>query len=314
MAGPHWWSVQPPDTDTPPLSALRAYVEIVVVFGAFFAAAIAAATFSLAGHDPLNPVRGWTQAVPASMSQVATTVLCVLVPVLLASRRGSGAADLGLIRPGTVKLSTGIRIAAWAVLALIVGAVVTGDLATGGLSEGPFSYPRLTLNLFHAAQAGFLEEIIVLAFVVTTLEQARRPRPEIIAAALLLRASYHIYYGAGVAGIFIWASVFLWLYLRFRTIVPLIIVHSSWDVLIFLAHRWHFIAGIEVVAVVALFATALILWLIGRQAGNEPMPMLAAPGWYPDPGGSGTWRWYDGRTWVPEPEPYWEPNPPSATP
>lgn len=123
----------------------------------------------------------WTEAIPASVSQVTTTVLCVLTPVLLAARRGSGAADLGLIKPGTVTLSVGVRVAAWAVLAFIVGGITTAMLATGSYPDGPSSYPNLTLNVFHAVQAGFIEEVVVLAFVVTTLEQARRPLPEIIA-------------------------------------------------------------------------------------------------------------------------------------
>lgn len=72
--------------------------------------------------------------------------------------------------------------------------VVTSVLATGSYPDGPFSYPDLTQNLFYAAQAGFIEEIVVLALVVTTLERARRPRAELVAVALLLRASYHFYY------------------------------------------------------------------------------------------------------------------------
>ncbi|MDQ2723917.1 MAG: CPBP family intramembrane metalloprotease [Actinomycetota bacterium] len=155
-------------------------------------------------------------------------------------------------------------------LAFIVGGVTTAMLATGSYPDGPSSYPNLTLNVFHAVQAGFIEEVVVLAFVVTTLEQARRPLPEIIAVALLLRASYHIYYGPGVVGILIWASAFLWLYLRFRTIVPLIIAHSTWDVIGFLEHRWHALLGVWVVAVLGLLLTAAILWLAQRRTRSKP--------------------------------------------
>jgi len=279
---------------------------MLVVYGVFFASGIVAAAFSVAGHTPTTPATGWSEAVPASIDQVAITVLCVMVPVLLSARRGLRVGDLGLHRPGTpgaVTAAPGIRMAAWALLGLIAGGAVTSLLATGSFPAGRFSYPNLTLNLFHAAQAGFVEEIVVLAFVVTTLEQARRPRSEIVAVALLLRASYHIYYGPGVFGIFVWASIFLWLFLRFRTIVPLIAVHSAWDILAFLGQHWHFVEGLEVLAWFALFLTAFVVWLSTRSTGQSPPP-LATPGWYPDPFGQGDLRWFDGWRWTPAARPH----------
>jgi uncharacterized protein len=316
----HWWSVPPPRTDTPPLTTRRAYTEVLLVFGVFFAASIAAAAFSVAGSPPSGVVAGWRQAIPGSINQVAVTILCILVPVVLVWRRGLGTADLGIVKPGTVGPSQGIRIAAWAVLALIAGGIVTGLLASGSFPEGPFSYPNLVLNLFHAAQAGFIEEIVVLAFVVTTLEQARRPRPEIVAVALVLRASYHIYYGPGALGILVWAPVFLWLFLRFRTIIPLIIVHSSWDLVITLGDHWPVFNGLGGLAIVALLITAPILWLVarGKKANTGGLPMLGPPGWYGDPGGTGWLRWFDGWAWGPAhpPAPAWPPAPdhPGPTP
>ena len=300
-----WWWAQPPRTDTPVLSTRRAYTEVLVVFGTFFASGIVAAAFSVAGHTPTSPPAGWSEAVPASIDQVAITVLCVLVPLLLSARRSLRPGDLGLHRPGTpgaITLAPGIRMAAWALLGLIGGGAVTALLATGRFPVGKFSYPNLTLNLFHAAQAGFIEEIVVLAFVVTTLEQARRPRSEIVAVALLLRASYHIYYGAGVFGIFVWASIFLWLFLRFRTIVPLIAVHSGWDLLAFLGQHWRWVEGVEVLSWFALLLSAFIVWLSTRSSAPVP-PLLATPGWYPDPSGQENLRWFDGWRWTPAARP-----------
>jgi len=322
-AGPrtprHWWSVPPPRVDTPRLTTRRAYTEVLLVFGLFFGASVAAAAFSIGGHSPSGVVAGWAQSIPSSMQELATTILCILVPVLLVRRRGLATADLGIATPGTVKLSQGIRIAAWAVLALIGGSIVTGLLATGKFPEGPFSYPNLMLNLFHAAQAGFIEEVVVLAFLVVTLEQARRPRPEIIAVALVLRASYHIYYGPGVLGILIWAPVFLWLFLRFRTIVPLIIVHSAWDVIITLADHWPVFGGLGSLAMIGLFIVAPILWLVERGDRNNARraPMLGPPGWYGDPAGTGWLRWFNGWNWAPEahpPAPMWPPDRGPAAP
>ena len=64
----------------------------------------------------------------------------------------------------------------------------------------------------------------MLEFVVSALRQAGRPLAEIVIVAVALRMSYHDYYGPGVIGIAVWAAVFVWLYLRTGSVIPLIIV------------------------------------------------------------------------------------------
>jgi hypothetical protein len=299
--GRHWWSPKSARDDRVRISAGRAYVETLAVFGAFFAASIAVAGFTVGGAHYSTSVGGWQNAIPASIDQVAVTALAVAVPLLLAARRGLNRVDLGLAARPTLSLTQGIRMAAWAVLALVAGSAVTTTLASGHVHIGFETYPDLTVNFFHAAQAGFLEETVALAFVVTTLEQARRPVGEILVVAVLLRASYHIYYGPGVAGVLIWASVFVWLYLRFRSIVPLVVVHSTWDVLITLTARWHFVGAVEVLLMLALFVTAPVTWMVGRSKSKTrialPRAPLPPPGWYPDPAGPGQLRWWTGTSW-----------------
>jgi membrane protease YdiL (CAAX protease family) len=297
----HWWSSRPARSDIARISTRRAYAETLSVFLVFFAASIALAGFTVGGATISSTVGGWREAIPGSIGQVATTVLAVGVPLVLASRRGLDRVDLGLAVRKVITIAQGIRMAAWAVLGLMAGSVVTRILATGHANTSYVTYPDLTLNLFHSAQAGFLEETVALAFVVTTLEQARRPLAEIVIVAVLLRASYHIYYGPGVAGILIWATVFVWLYLRYRSIVPLIAVHSTWDVLIVLTDRWHPVAGLELTLVVGLFVAAPVTWLVERDRTKRLRTGSPPLGWYPDPAGTGQPRWWTGTHWWPTP-------------
>jgi len=43
-------------------------------------------------------------------------------------------------------------------------------------------------------------------------------------------------------------------------------------------------------------------------------PPLPPRGWYPDPGGSASWRWWDGARWTDDLEPFARPAAPSTTP
>jgi hypothetical protein len=125
--------------------------------------------------------------------------------------------------------------AAWAVLALVVGSVVTSIFKTAGYPFGRASASNLVYGAVRSFNAGIVEETVVLAFLVITLEQARGRSSEIVAVALVLRGSYHIYYGPGVIGILVWASLFVWLFLRTRSLLPLTSSTSrgtsslSWD-------------------------------------------------------------------------------------
>lgn len=307
-----WWMPPPAPADAPVITARRAYGEVLGLYGIFFAAPILLAAFSLAG-DNVSPGReGWTIALPGVLEVLGVIAACIMLPLLLTERRqGTARRPLGLVAPPAPSGSKGIRMAAWATLALIAGGIVTNFTASGGFPQVPHTIPLLVKSLADAVQAGFIEEIVVLAFVVVTLEQARRPRAEIVVVALILRCAYHIYYGPGVLGILVWASIFIWLFLRFRSIVPLIAVHSAWDFIIMLIHQWKNIAPFEMLLFLLLFVVAPILWLVERSNNKQqafaaqgyggywaPGPPVAPPGWYPDPGGAPHHRWFDGRWWT----------------
>ncbi len=91
------WSIQPPPA-VGPISARRAYAEVLLVFAAFFAASVVVGGEALASRYP-RPSGSWAIFAPATVSLLGTSVLAVLVVVLLSARRGISARSLGLCWP-----------------------------------------------------------------------------------------------------------------------------------------------------------------------------------------------------------------------
>lgn len=339
--GRSWWHPQP-DPLLPPISARRAYAEVLFVFAAFFAAGIVGAGLLLADRyrNPLSAA-SWAVYATQTVDVVMQIGLAVGLVLLLCERRGVKRASLGLAWPrladGRWAVAGTVRVVAWALFALIVGGVINAALQTGHLPIGRSTAPELVFGMFDSVQAGIIEELVVLAFVVVTLRQARRPWWEVTAVALILRGSYHIYYGPGVAGIVVWAAIYYWLYLRTRQLIPLMVCHACWDAVGFLSNRWSAAAVAAMLVVVAIWIAAPILWLIERndraprpaaagppqfQPGLPPSGLqprgpaapvsavpglqppgpapwaLPPPGWHPDPGGANRWRWWDGYRWT----------------
>ena len=263
----HWWSVQPP-LPAAPISAARAYGEVLLVFGAFFAASILAGGETLAGRYPV-PSGSWAVFAPQAVQEIAICVLAVLVVVLASARRGITPRMLGIGWPrrsdGTAGGAQSLRIAAWAVLALVAGGALTAQLAGRHHLGQPAhqDYGYLIFTVTASIAAGVVEELVVLAFVVTTLRQARRPLPEIVLVGTALRCSYHDYYGLGVAGIAVWAAVFIWLFLRTGSVLPMLAVHVLWDMAIYLGQRWQAVLAIRAAAIVLLYLAAVTTWAIG---------------------------------------------------
>jgi membrane protease YdiL (CAAX protease family) len=290
-ARPHWWSIQrPPPAE--PITAGRAYAEALVVFAAFFAASIIAGGETLAHRYPA-PTGSWAVFTPAAVAEIATSALAVLVVVLLSQRRGITPRSLGLGMPrkadGKLAAAQSFRIGVWALVALVVGGLITARLATGKLGQPAAQDNSYLLYATTASlAAGIIEETVVLAFVVTTLRQARRPLPEIVIVAILLRCSYHDYYGPGVVGIAVWAAVFIWLFLRTGSVLPLIVVHFLWDSTIFWSQRWHAILTAQAIAFLLLPLAAGISWLaeaLKRAGPGQPPPggpALPYGGWLAD--------------------------------
>lgn len=330
----HWWAIGP-DPDLPPITAKRAYAEVLLVYLSIFSVGIIAAALLLGGRGKDLPTNGsWGVYMTSAASILSEIAMAVALVYLLSARRGVSTASLGLRLPrlpdGRVAVSTTIRIAAWCFFAIILGAFVNALLQSGHLPTSHLNVPEQIFGVVDGIQAGIVEELVVLAFLVVSLRQAGRPWWEVTTVALVLRGAYHIYYGPGVFGILVWAALYYWIYLRFRTVVPLIVCHSLFDVVGFLSQATVAVVLIGALVVAGLFITAPILWLVERSSGGAgegggaggavwpsypvaayppgPVPAYQAwptgradlppAGWHPDPAGFNRWRWWDGSQWT----------------
>jgi membrane protease YdiL (CAAX protease family) len=91
-----------------------------------------------------------------------------------------------------------------------------------------WTIPALVLN---AIEAGVVEEVIVLGYLVTRLQQLSWPAVAAVAASALLRGSYHLYQGwGGFVGNVAMGALFGFLFLRWgRRTWPFVIAHVLLD-------------------------------------------------------------------------------------
>ena len=92
-----------------------------------------------------------------------------------------------------------------------------------------WTVPALVLNAF---EAGLVEEVIVLAYLITRLRQLSWTPLQAIAASALLRGSYHLYQGwGGFVGNLAMGALFGVLFLRWgRRTWPFVVAHVLLDV------------------------------------------------------------------------------------
>lgn len=108
----------------------------------------------------------------------------------------------------------------------------TVRIDTSGL---PALWWSATILLLSAAVAGLLEEVIVVGYLVTRLQQLRWSIPAVVIASALLRGSYHLYQGWPMAvGNVAMGTVFSIYYLRTGRLGPLILAHWLLDAVSFI--------------------------------------------------------------------------------
>jgi uncharacterized protein len=92
-----------------------------------------------------------------------------------------------------------------------------------------WTIPALVLN---AVEAGLVEEVIVLGYLITRLQQLSWPAAAAVGASAVLRGSYHLYQGwGGFVGNVAMGALFGYLFLRWgRRTWPFVVAHVLLDV------------------------------------------------------------------------------------
>jgi membrane protease YdiL (CAAX protease family) len=210
--------------------------EILVVLSLSVLASAAYAVVSLFQA----PLRGATVAAanqnPLFANQLIGFVFG-LAPVALVlhllSRDGEGPASIGLAWDGARDVIRGV------LLFVVVASVGLGIyLEAVHLGVNRFVVPAPPAHhwwtwlavVMTAAGAALLEEIVVLAYLITRLQQLRWSALAAIAASALLRASYHLYQGwGGFLGNLLMGALFGFLFVRWRRAWPFVICHLLLD-------------------------------------------------------------------------------------
>jgi membrane protease YdiL (CAAX protease family) len=192
----------------------------------------------------------------------------------LLTRSGEGAESIGLtldssrIR-GDAALILPVFAAAY-LGPLLVLQVILQDLGVHGYSPtttgAPPSYAIAVLVA--GLQAGVVEEIVVLGYLVRRLEQLGFKSGPLLAIAVAVRVSYHVYYGLSVIAFAVWAAVSVIIYRRYRRLWPFIVVHVLWDCIVGLSALYG--GWVIIASALILFpatATFTALWWNSLERG-----------------------------------------------
>jgi hypothetical protein len=212
--------------------------EILVVLSLSVLASVASAILSLFEA----PIAGVVVAAANQSNAFARQLLAFafgLAPVFLVlhlvRRSGEGSAVVGLPAPGPTDAVRG------AVLFVVVGLAGIG-VYLGAVELGVnrfvvpvpplghwWTVPALVLN---AVQAALVEEVIVLGYLLTRLQQLSWSPWQAIAASALLRGAYHLYQGlGGFLGNLAMGLLLGVLFLRWRRRTwPFVVAHTLLDV------------------------------------------------------------------------------------
>lgn len=96
---------------------------------------------------------------------------------------------------------------------------------------------RIPVSILLAVANAFLEEALVVGYLLTRLGHLRTPVVWAVAISAVLRGSYHLYQGyGGFVGNAVMGVVFALVFLRWRRLWPLVIAHAVIDTVVFIGY------------------------------------------------------------------------------
>ena len=239
----------------PATSPRRIRAEVLIVLGLSLGQSAVYAILQLIGrYMATAPIGHQSATLNQSQSKInyldltyqVVGIVFALVPValalyLLSSHGQSWKTRLGLNGNGR---RWGKDVALGMGLAAMIGIPGLGVYAVGraigqtvriDTSGLPALWWSATILLLSAAVAGVLEEVIVVGYLITRLQQLRWSVPAVVIASALLRGSYHLYQGWPMAvGNVAMGTVFSIYYLRTGRLGPLIFAHWLLDAVSFI--------------------------------------------------------------------------------
>jgi len=228
--------------------------EIVAVFAVSLGASALNAFLSLIGSLLRKQSLGAQQALLVGslspnhwldlafqLAGIAESLAPVLLVLYLMARSGEAPSLIGL--DASEPARDGIR---GVVLAILIGGTGLGLYFAAfhlgfNLNVVPENLPpvwwRYPVLLLDGLQNGILEEVVVLGYLLTRLDQLGWRPGRAIALSALLRGSYHLYQGfGGFLGNAVMGLIFGVLFRRWRRVTPMIIAHSLIDMTAFVGY------------------------------------------------------------------------------
>lgn len=224
-----------PDPATPDRKTIRGEIWVVLAVSVLASAAYAIVSLFEA------PLRGTVVAAADQTPLFANQLIGFvfgLAPVALVihllHRDGEGSGAIGLDR--TEPMRDVVRgVALFAVVGLVGYGIYVAAVRLGVnrfvIPAPPSGHWWTGLAIaMNASGAALLEEVVVLAYLITRLRQLAWSPLAVVVASALLRGSYHLYQGwGGFVGNLLMGALFAILYLRWRRAWPFVVVHFLLD-------------------------------------------------------------------------------------
>jgi hypothetical protein len=172
--------------------------------------------------------------------------------------------------------------AAGVLVALLAGFLLVGVVL--GITSMNTATPvgeTLRQGIGFAVLAGAGEEIYVLALPYAALRLVRLParwgdgeHPRVlplwvvVTVCLVLRMSYHVYYGAGALALLPWALVTVLIFHRWHLLFPLILTHIAYDTVLTVNNHGVITNSEKLAVIITATAVLLTVGVQRRRTGN----------------------------------------------